>query len=197
MKKLLTIALLLGVSSSVFGAASKLQQMATIGKVFITAPRTFTNALADYYRNQNIIKHNTLKMAVKREWTIKRINTLEKETGLTAEQATNTFKPQPSLLGTNSTIDPLIHLRMKQLESLSKKEQLAILHSNLTQLPDLPAINKVMSKHSPLLKTGLLAQISGTNEYKNEKIYPHIANLIKGSKVENLLNPEPVKFFWE
>lgn len=187
MKKLLTLSLLLVSAAPAFGA-NNFKHIVTIGKAIVISPIAISKALAYAYRNQDVFMHRALVMHVERESILKKITSLEKETGISRATIAEKYKPVSGFLPGSDLINPVHNLK----RPFSREENLAILCSKLSSLPEIPKAEKILHKHSPLLLTGLLAQIPGTPEYKNEQVYPHAQELIKkiGSKeVKSLLYP--------
>lgn len=196
MKKLLTFSLFLVLTTPGFGAASRLQQFSILANAAIKQPKLVLGAILNGLRNQDIMIHKALMMHLTRENTKREIATLEKEIGLNKNTITEKYKPVPGLLG--ETVDPTVQLRFKPFTTLSKEEQLAVLHSQLSSLPEIPFAEETLSKFSPLVKTALLAQIPRTDEHKNEQKYPHVEKLVNNDKtIKKITHPEPRKFFWE
>lgn len=186
MKKLLTLSLLLISATSTFGAVNHFKNIGIIAKSFIHSPRGFLKALAHVYRNQDAFMGQPLKMHLERELTLIEINSLEKETGISRATIAEKYKPVPSLLPGGDLVNPVLNLQ----RPFTKEQNLAILCSRLSSLPEIPGAETILHKHSPLLVTGLLAQIPGTDEYKAEQVFPFTKNLVEkygSQKVKSLL----------
>jgi hypothetical protein len=199
MKKLLALSLLLVLSAPAFGAGPFKQALTKV-RIFAARAKAFPPALVYAYRNKDFLRLQALKMHVEGDWVRRRIITLEKETGMTAQQAGEKYQPKQSLLGGDAIIDPLVTLNLrKKFHEFSKLEQLAVLNSKRDSLPTITIAKKMLDKCSPLVKSGLLEQIPGTDEHRMAQVLSpspsHIQQLIEKADpdIKKILYPNPVK----
>lgn len=176
MKKLLILSLLLISAPSIF-AANFAQKATLLAKIIKHGHIvSFTKVCVDFYKNRNLYRNQGLRSYIESRWTEQRIASLEQELGTTVANIKAQQKPRKNIFGEEET-SAASNFSFKPFESLTKQEQLLFLSSK-TLIPFNPEIEEVLVKSTPLLKTGLLSQIPGTDEYNGSQKYDHITQLV-------------------